>query len=100
MPKQGHFAKSTRTKQLNDFKVKRGATGGTIDDGQLTDFLVVRFALTAKKRVQPSSRETLQRFLIEICDTLQANDGDLNKIIPNLLISLNARVPWQFYPVI
>ncbi len=87
MPKQGHFAKSMRTKQLNDFKVKRNATGATIDDEQLTDFLVVRFALTAKKRVQ-------------ICDSLQENDGDLQAIIPNLLASLNARVPWQFYPEI
>ena len=100
MPKQGHFAKSMRTKQLNDFKVKRNATGATIDDEQLTDFLVVRFALTAKKRVQSGARETAQRFLIEICDSLQENDGDLQAIIPNLLSSLNARVPWQFYPEI
>ncbi len=100
MPKQGHFAKSMRTKQINDFKVKRNATGATIDDEQLTDFLVVRFALTAKKRVQSGARETAQRFLIEICDSLQENDGDLQAIIPNLLVSLNARVPWQFYPEI
>ncbi len=100
MPKQGHFAKSMRTKQLNDFKVKRNATGATIDDERLTDFLVVRFALTAKKRVQSGARETAQRFLIEICDSLQENDGDLQAIIPNLLASLNARVPWQFYPEI
>ncbi|MFQ6726508.1 hypothetical protein [Limosilactobacillus reuteri] len=100
MPKQGHFAKSMRTKQINDFKVKHNATGATIDDEQLTDFLVVRFALTAKKRVQSGARETAQRFLIEICDSLQENDGDLQAIIPNLLVSLNARVPWQFYPEI
>ncbi len=100
MPKQGHFAKSMRTKQINDFKVKRNATGATIDDERLTDFLVVRFALTAKKRVQSGARETAQRFLIEICDSLQENDGDLQAIIPNLLSSLNARVPWQFYPEI
>lgn len=100
MPKQGHFEKSMRTKQINDFKVKRNATGATIDDEQLTDFLVVRFALTAKKRVQSGARETAQRFLIEICDSLQENDGDLQAIIPNLLVSLNARVPWQFYPKI
>ena len=97
MPKQGHFAKSMRTKQINDFKVKRNATGATIDDEQLTDFLVVRFALTAKKRVGSGARETVQRFLIEIGDSLQENDGDLQTIIPNLLASLNARVPWQFY---
>lgn len=97
MPKQGHFAKSMRTKQINDFKVKRNATGATINDEQLTDFLVVRFALTAKKRVRSGAQETVQRFLIEICDSLQENDGDLQVIIPSLLVSLNARVPWQFY---
>lgn len=97
MPKQGHFAKSMRTKQINNFKVKRNVTGATINDEQLTDFLVVRFALTAKKRVQSGAQETVQRFLIEICDSLQENDGDLQVIIPSLLVSLNARVPWQFY---
>ena len=35
--------------------------------------------------------------MIEIGDSLQENDGDLQTIIPNLLASLNARVPWQFY---
>lgn len=97
MPKQGHLAKSKQIKQINNFKVKRNAISATIDDEQLTDFLVVRFALTAKKRVRPEARETIQRFLIEICDSLQKKNGDLQAIIPNLLVNLNARVPWQFY---
>lgn len=63
MPKQGHFAKSSRLKQLNNFKVKRPQVAGNeISGDQLTDFLVVRFALTAKKRVPAVAQETSQRF--------------------------------------
>lgn len=97
MPKQGQFAKSTRTKQLNSFKVKRRGGGNTIPTDQLTDFLVVRFALTAKKRVTPAAQETVQRFLIELADRLVEANGDLVQLVPPLLTKLNSQVPWQFY---
>lgn len=97
MPKQGQFAKSTRTKQLNSFKVKRRGGGNTIPTDQLTDFLVVRFALTAKKRVAPAAQETVQRFLIELADRLVEANGDLVQLVPPLLTKLNSQVPWQFY---
>lgn len=97
MPKQGQFAKSTRTKQLNSFKVKRRSGGNTIPTDQLTDFLLVRFALTAKKRVAPAAQETVQRFLIEISDRLVAANGNLAQLVPPLLSKLNSQVPWQFY---
>lgn len=97
MPKQGRFAKSTRTKQLNSFKVKRRGGGNTIPTDQLTDFLVVRFALTAKKRVTPAAQETVQRFLIELADRLVEANGDLVQLVPPLLTKLNSQVPWQFY---
>ena len=97
MPKQGQFAKSTRTKQLNSFKVKRRGGGNTIPTDQLTDFLVVRFALTAKKRVAPAAQETVQRFLIELADRLVEANGNLVKLVPPLLAKLNSQVPWQFY---
>ena len=97
MPKQGQFAKSTRTKQLNSFKVKRRGGGNTIPTDQLTDFLVVRFALTAKKRVTPAAQETVQRFLIELADRLVEANGDLVQLVPPLLTKLNPQVPWQFY---
>lgn len=97
MPKQGQFAKSTRTKQLNSFKVKRRGGGNTIPTDQLTDFLVVRFALTAKKRVAPAAQETVQRFLIELADRLVEANGNLVKLVPPLLTKLNSQVPWQFY---
>ena len=97
MPKQGQFAKSTRTKQLNSFKVKRRGGGNTIPTDQLTDFLVVRFALTAKKRVTPAAQETVPRFLIELADRLVEANGDLVQLVPPLLTKLNSQVPWQFY---
>ena len=98
MPKQGQFAKSARLKQLNNFKAKRHqGKGNTINNDQLTDYLVVRFALTAKRRVPQSAQETTQRFLIEIADQLVAKQGKLAKIVPELVNRLNAQVPWQFF---
>lgn len=97
MPKQGHFAKSTRHQQLNNFKVKRQDTTGTIRVADFTDYLLVRFALTAKKRVPQSAQETVQRFLIEIADNLLANQGNLATVVPQLLRDINHRAPWQFY---
>lgn len=96
MPKQGQFAKSSRIKQLNNFKVKRHGQGNTISADQFTNYLLVRFALTAKKRVAKEAQETVQRFLIEIGDQLLENDGDLS-FIPDLLADINHRAPWQFY---
>ncbi|MFR0771653.1 MAG: hypothetical protein ACLSH6_06785 [Limosilactobacillus pontis] len=48
MPKQGQFAKSARRKRVNNFKVRRHQQGQTIAGDQLTDFLLVRFGLTAE----------------------------------------------------
>jgi hypothetical protein len=97
MPKQGHFAKSSRVKQVNNFKVKRHQQGQAIATDQLTDFLVVRYALTIKRRVPVAAQETIQRLLIEVSDRLLKADGDLQKILPALLTDINSRVPWQFF---
>ncbi|HJA26747.1 MAG TPA: hypothetical protein H9720_00065 [Candidatus Limosilactobacillus intestinigallinarum] len=97
MPKQGQFAKSARLKRVNNFKVRRHAQGQRINDDQLTDFLLVRFNLTAKKRVPSTAQETVQRFLIEVSDQLIAANGDLATLVPDLLTDINHRAPWQFY---
>lgn len=98
MPKQGHFAKSSRLKQLNNFKVKcPQVAGNEISGDQLTDFLVVRFALTAKKRVPAVAQETSQRFLIEVSDQLTNHQGNLSLIVPAVIRKLNPQVPWQFF---
>lgn len=97
MPKQGQFAKSARLKRVNNFKVRRHQQGQTIEDDQLTDFLLVRFNLTAKKRVPRAAQETVQRFLIEVSDQLIAANGDLATLVSDLLDDVNHRAPWQFY---
>lgn len=98
MPKQGQFAKATRLKQLNNFKTKRHqGKGNIINANQFTDYLVVRFALTAKKRVSKPAQETTQRLLIEIADRLVGMHGDLAKLIPEIINRLNSQVPWQFF---
>lgn len=98
MPKQGQFAKAARLKQLNDFKAKRHqGKGNAINADQFTDYLVVRFALTAKKRVARPAQETTQRLLIEIADRLIEMHGDLAKLVPEVINRLNSQVPWQFF---
>jgi hypothetical protein len=97
MPKQGQFAKSARLKQLNNFKVRSHQQGQTITTDQLPDFLLVRFNLTAKKRIPHAAQETAQRFLIEVLDQLVKAKGDLASLVPDLLDDINHRAPWQFY---
>lgn len=96
MPKQGHFAKSTRQHKINQFKVKRHANLAQIDPNQFTDFLVVRFALTTKKHLQGVSAETNQRFLMELTDHLHVGINDLTAVVKTTLQELQSRVPWQF----
>ena len=97
MPKQGQFAKSARLKQLNNFKVRSRQRGKTISADQFPDFLLVRFNLTAKKRIPHAAQETAQRFLIEVFDQLVAAQGDLASLVPDLLDDISHRAPWQFY---
>ena len=97
MPKQGQFAKSSRLKQLNQFRVKHHSQQNVIDDEQFVDYVVLRFNLTSKKRLEKDIQESNQRFLIEILDACQKRNLDLNATIPELLKKLNSRVPWQFY---
>lgn len=61
------------------------------------DYVVLRFNLTSKKRLEKNIQESNQRFLIEILDACQEQNLDLIATIPELLQKLNSRVPWQFY---
>lgn len=98
MPKQGRFAASKRVKQLNNFHQKhQHHESRTIDDDQFADFLLVRFALTTKKKLPTDSQESLQRFLQELTPQLVANNGAVEESICPLLIQLRTRVPWQFF---
>lgn len=98
MPKQGHFAAAKRVKQLNNFHQKHQYhESRAIDDDQLADFLLVRFALTTKKRLPASSRESLQRFLQEMIPRFVDNHGSVAESVDDLLPAMRTRVPWQFF---
>lgn len=98
MPKQGRFAASKRVKQLNNFHQKHQQhESRAINNDQFDDFVLVRFALTTKKKLPVDSRESLQRFLQELTPELMANDGDVGESIRPLLVKLRPRVPWQFF---
>lgn len=98
MPKQGRFAASKRVKQLNNFHQKHQRhESRAIDNEQFDDFLLVRFALTTKKKLPADSRESLQRFLQELSPQLRANKGNVGDSVSQLLVKLRPRVPWQFF---
>ncbi|WP_295745616.1 hypothetical protein [uncultured Limosilactobacillus sp.] len=98
MPKQGRFAAAKRVKQLNNFRQKhQHHESRVIDNDQLVDFLLVRFALTTKKRLPADGRESLQRFLQEMVPRLATNGGNVGQTIEDLLPLLRTRVPWQFF---
>lgn len=97
MPKQGHFAASRRHQRIRQFKVKRHDTGQTINPAKLTDFMLVRFALTTKRRLPQSHQETEQRFLQEIVPAIRDCQGDVRKAFVQLLPKMRTRVPWQFF---
>lgn len=97
MPKQGHFAVSRRRQKIRQFKVKRHDKGKTIDPAKLTDFLLVRFALTGKRRVPASHQESAQRFLQELIPAIRDHHGDVTRAVSQLLPNIRTRVPWQFF---
>ena len=98
MPKQGQFAKSSRIKQIKHRQRQKGKKQGReIDQKMVADFLLVRFALTTKKRLPKVAQETNQRFLQELISHLTATNGDLTKMVTLTLEKVRGRVPWQFY---
>lgn len=97
MPKQGQFAASRRRKKIKQFKVKRHDSGQMIDPEQLVDFVLVRFALTTKRRIAKDHQESEQRFLQELVPAIREQQGDVRKAISKLLPQIRTRVPWQFF---
>lgn len=97
MPKQGHFAASRRRSKIKQLKVKRHDSGQTIDPTKLMDFILVRFALTTKRRLPKNHQETAQRFLQELIPAVRDCHGDIGKALQQLLPQIRTRVPWQFF---
>ena len=97
MPKQGQFAKASRQVHQKTLKQRGGRRGGQeIVEEQAGDFLLVRFALTTKKRLPKESQETLQRFLQELTPEL-LDSGDGAAAVRGALDRTRGQVPWQYY---
>lgn len=97
MPKQGHFAKSSRIRHLNDFRVRQHRNGGLINNNQFEDYVLTRFVLTTKRDLSSQIQESNQRLLIELLPVLQQNQGDIQESIQKVLPDIASRAPWQFY---
>lgn len=106
MSRPGKFAKSSRIKQLRQFKRrKQQQAGTTIAWEQVTDFLLGRYQLTQGRQLPPVVAATVQRFMSEWLTTAQAAGPDqvqwsLTALTPTTLKRIGNQVPWQFYAVL
>lgn len=102
MVKQGHFAKSSRTKRMNQLKRRAKKTSqATINEQQVLDFILVRYGLTLKKHFSAIQGETIQRFIIEMInvdDNYQ--NWDMEKRFNLAIKKIATQVPWRFYKII
>lgn len=96
MPKQGQFARVARASHHRTLKGRVHRQQRTIADGQGPDFLVARFALTAKRHLPQELQESAQRCLQELAQPLLAT-GDGQAALTALLQTAQGRVPWQFW---
>ncbi|QMU08889.1 hypothetical protein [Levilactobacillus suantsaii] len=106
MSRPGKFAKSSRVKQLRQFKRrKHQQAGDTIPWEQVTDFLLGRYQLTRGRQQPPVVAATVQRFLSEWLAVAQAAgetqvQWDLTAVTQATLKRIGNQVPWQFYAVL
>ena len=68
-----------------------------IDPDQLEDFLLVRYALTARRHINPSERESCQRFLQEVASRLNGGNVVMDQFSARLVGDLLPQLPWQFF---
>lgn len=98
MPKQGQYAGARRQVHFRGTGGRVKRQSATIAPGQVGDFLLVRYGLTTRKQLPKAAQETGQRFLQEVATRLPAGgvvDGE--RVVNDLLVTVNARVPWQFF---
>lgn len=106
MSRPGKFAKSSRVKQLRQFKRrKQQQAGNSIAWEQVSDFLLGRYHLTQGNRVAPVVDATMQRFMSEWLTTAMAagiaqEQWSLADLTPVTLKRIGNQVPWQFYAVV
>lgn len=106
MSRPGKFAKSSRIKQLRQFKRRQPASmERTITWEQVTDFLLGRYHLTRGGRVTALVDATVQRFLSEWLTTAQRRGEDqvqwpIDDITTTTVSQIGHQVPWQFYAIV
>lgn len=97
MPKVGHFAQSSRIRQLKDGRVRLHRFGNHILMAQFDDFVLTRFWLTTKRQLPAATQESNLRWLVELLPALRQNKGDLHQSVYQALPPIASRAPWQFY---
>ena len=97
MPKQGKVAKASRQVRIKNGGGKVKRQGRLIDPDQLENFLLVRYALTARRHINPRERESCQRFLQEVASRLNGGNVVMDQFSARLVGDLLSQLPWQFF---
>lgn len=97
MPKQGKVAKASRQVRIKNGGGKVKRQGRLIDPDQLENFLLVRYALTARRHINPSERVSCQRFLQEVASRLNGGNVVMDQFSARLVGDLLSQLPWQFF---
>lgn len=97
MPKQGKVAKASRQVRIKNGGGKVKRQGRLIDPDQLENFLLVRYALTARRHINPSERESCQRFLQEVASRLNGGNVVMDQFSARLVGDLLPQLSWQFF---
>jgi len=106
MSRPGKFAKSSRVKQLRQFRRrKQQQASRAITWEQVEDFLLARYHLVQGSRLPQTVDATIQRFFSEWLRTaMQAGEDqiqwDVTAISTATLKRIGNQVPWQFYAVL
>jgi hypothetical protein len=96
MPKQGHYASARKQVRIKNGGGKVKRQDRLIDQDQLEDFLLVRYALTIRRQIKVDQRESCQRFLQELAGRLSGGTISMESLLNQLLVDMLAQLPWQF----
>lgn len=106
MSRPGKFGKSSRTKQLKQFRRrKQQQAGNVLAWDQVADFLLGRYHLVQGVKLPTLVDATVQRFFSEWLVTALAAgpeqiQWDVATVTTTTLKRIGNQVPWQFYAVL